>query len=329
MYIKDPGINGYYTVMYGDMVYGKAYKPFVLRMLLPNTIKATTDILPLNVKNNIVQRAAEIPAFNQLFTKLNWETSLAPEYFVGVIYMYICLLLFLMVLRYFSKSLYKTNEQFHNYYTVLSVFILPPMFNYYSHIYDFPTLFLFTSCLALLFNRKWMLFIIVYTISCFNKETTILLAMVFFVTNYSDTRLTGKQFWTLFTMQTGIFVIIRITLLYLYRDNPGPSFEYHFAHNIGLIKRFSFIQFFAVLLFVIVLFRDWQHKPQFLKKSIYIVIPIFMFGIFFGRFDELRAFYEVVPILLMLMMPAIAYFLGIKIEQVSGTSVGINESSGI
>jgi hypothetical protein len=310
VFLKNPGINGYYSVMYGDMIYGKAYKPFVTRSLLPWMVRGTVAVLPQGIKSTMVGSATIHGPINSVFTKLGWESALAPEYLVGLFFMYLFLLLFMWSLKYFAKLLYAANEHYLNCFVLASVLLLPAFFNYYSHIYDFVTLSLFTLGVALQFaGNKY--FVPVYILNCINKETAILIALIYFVAHYKEMTADSSVIKNIMLM-AAIYLICRVGILFLYANNPGSPCEYNFAHNLGLINKYSFPQILSVLAFLVLLLSDWLHKPSFLKQALYIAVPMAVLALFWGRFDEPRAFYELLPVVLLLVFPTIARLMRVE-----------------
>ncbi len=53
-FITHPQINGQYRVMFIDMIYGHAFRPFVTRVLLPLLVRMVTALLPAAWKSAII-----------------------------------------------------------------------------------------------------------------------------------------------------------------------------------------------------------------------------------------------------------------------------------
>ena len=60
----------------------------------------------------------------------------------------------------------------------------------------------------------------------------------------------------------------------------------------------------------------WKEKPAFLKAALCIAVPLFGTTLFFGFLDELRDYYEIYPILVLLIAHSIGNLLGLKISLV-------------
>ena len=183
-------------------------------------------------------------------------------------------------------------------------------------MYDYPNLFLFSACFLFLYQRKWTLFYVLFALTCFSKETAILLPFVFFL-NRREPQFRNR-FWRHFFGQSAIWVIITIFLRYVFRHNPGQLVEFQLLkRNIPIVlDPASYFQFDALLLprdlnlllialLAVLVCRNWKKKPLFMRKSLAILIPLVGLGFFFGIIDEMRIYYEVVPIVFMLCLPTI------------------------
>ncbi|MCK4235615.1 MAG: hypothetical protein KAX38_00755, partial [Candidatus Krumholzibacteria bacterium] len=104
-------------------------------------------------------------------------------------------------------------------------------------------------------------------------------------------------------------------LFNIYRNNPGSFLEYHlFDHNIGLLKSYPVSTLFVWTAISILVIYKWKEKPLFLKRALIIIIPIFIMCLFFGIIDELRVYYEVYPIVVLLIAYSICKILNIDID---------------
>jgi hypothetical protein len=73
---------------------------------------------------------------------------------------------------------------------------------------------------------------------------------------------------------------------------------------------------FVVLLIIFLsIFSRWDEKPKFLKDALWIGIPLLILTLLFGFFDELRDYYEVLPIIILLISFNIAKILGVGLVQ--------------
>lgn len=319
-FVKLPPINGYERAMFSEMVYGTAWKPFVYRTLLPTSVRVISDFIPEGMHTTLTKKVENSFAASQVLEKLNWESDYITEYIVASILMYLSLLGFIWAFRKLFDELYSSVLWFKNLVTLLLLFAIPAMFqpNYSNYIYDFPALFLFTFGLFLLQKRNWKYFLILFFVSSFNKETTILLTLIFAIHFYKDDTLSRQIYSRLIISQILIFLVVKIFLYLVFMNNPGGFVEFHLIdRNYLLFNGYSLTTFVALLIIFLATFSRWSSKSKFLKNSLWIAIPLIILTIFFGFFDELRDYYEVLPIVILLTSFNIAKILGVDLVKES------------
>jgi hypothetical protein len=307
-FILSPGINGYYEALFEDMIYGTAYKPFTYRCLLPGIVRFFAMLVPTNVRLAVV---------NANFHFLDWEPDLLPEYIIASILMVASLIGFYYAMKYLLQGIFHTSPVTVDVISLVALGCLPVFFEYYSYIYDFPTLFLFTLGLGLLVRRKWKAYLIVFTLACFNKETIILLTGIYAIYFYSRRALISKkQYLLLLFGQLMIFILSREYIIWIFRNNPGSSHEFHLIdHNAKLIfTQFTLANLMIILGLILLVFYKWAEKPAFLKNGLIILVPLLGATLLWGFLDELRDYYEVYPILVGLVAQTFTSILNIKMD---------------
>lgn len=313
IFVINPGINQDQHSKFEDMVYGNAWKPFVYRTLLPTTVRVLSAPVPEALRTSLSEMVDETESFRQLFEKLNWEKYLFVEYTFAMVLMFLSLMGFSITVRYLFTLFYDSSPVIAYLVSILALLGLPTMFQYTSFLYDFPTLFLFTFGLILLYKQDWKKFLILYPIACLNKETTILLTIIFFI--YYRPRLRTDHFYKLLLIQLTIFVIIKVFLFILFKSNPGSFVEFHLIdHNMRLLTGYNLSLAFTLLGLIIMIYFKWQEKPSYLKIILWTIIPLLILTLFLGYLDELRDYYEVYPAVIILISHSIARVLGIKLE---------------
>jgi hypothetical protein len=253
MFIIFPGINDNKPSMFGDMIYGKASKPFVYRVLLPVTVRVLSEPATQTIRHTISNTIEDNISLNKLFKKLKWEKELAVEYFFAVIIMFFSLWGFSIAVRYLFTLFYNTSSWFADLVSVLALLGLPTMFQYTSFIYDFPLLLLYTLGLIFLYKQDWIKFLIIFFVGCINKETTILLTLVFYIYYKSDLK---KDFFNkLLIAQFAIFFLVKSSLYFIFKNNPGSFIEFHLIdHNLRLLTGYDLTLAAAVLGLILLIF---------------------------------------------------------------------------
>ena len=322
-FVKLPPINGDEQSMFSEMVYGTAWKPFVYRTLLPTSVRLVSEIIPESLHNVLTQKVENNNLMMLGLAKLKWESEYITEYLIAMILMYLSLLGFIYVFRKLFDEIYTSPLWFKNVISIILLFAIPAMFqpNYSNYVYDFPALFLFTLGLLFLRQRKWIHFLILFLIACFNKETIILLTMIFIIHFYNDREITKKFYYQFIAVQLLIFGIVKFLLFILFFDNPGGFVEFHLVdRNYLLFNGYSLATFVVLLIIIFSIFNRWDEKPKFLKNSLWIGLPLLILTLLFGFFDELRDYYEVFPVIILLISFNIAKFLNVELVQKVMTS---------
>jgi hypothetical protein len=315
--IVDPGINGYERAMFPDMVFGNAHKPYVYRTLVPSTIRALQAVVPQTIRNGLVETVDQQAGIASMFERLGWETEYAIEYGLVVIILFVSLIGFIGAVQYLYEGLYGGPKGYGRQIGLIAAVGLLPLLKYYNYIYDFPQLFLITLALGLLVRRNWSLYLVVFVFCCFNKETSILLVMVFFLYYWGNIKTDRTEYMKLLIVQLALFVLIKGILTYIYHDNPGSFIEFHlYDYNLIRLRK---IKPFALLLWgggvSFLLFYQWLKKPKFLRVSLMMLLPLVGLTLFLGFIDEWRDYFEVYPVLVLLAAHTVGKLAGLSMEE--------------
>jgi hypothetical protein len=325
IFIRIPGINNYQRALFGDMIYGNSYKPFVYRSLLPTAVRIITGAIPRSTRESINRYGEYLLnkpyplGINEGIDETNlstWEQRFLTEYLVASILMIASLFGFYSSLKYLLVGVFSAPEWFMDGISLVAVACLPAFFRHSNYIYDFSTLFLFTFGLGLMVRLKWRFFIVVFLIASFNKETTILLSMIFVVYLFRRWDIIERTLFNrLLLIQVIGSLIIRAAIVWTFRENRGTSIEFHlFDSNLEfLLRPFSITTIVTGLSLAILVYFKWSEKPVFLKRGLIILVPLMISTLLFGLLDELRASYEVYPILASLVAHSVGKILDVDI----------------
>jgi len=319
-FVKLPPINGYKRAMFSEMIDGTAWKPFVYRTLLPTTVRIFSEVIPESVHSSLTERVESKKSAMLVLEKFKWESEFITEYLVAMVLIYLSLLGFVFAFRKLFDEIYASTLWFKNIISIILLLAIPAMFQpqYSNYIYDFPTLFLFTLGLLLLKKRNWKFFLILFFIACLNKETIILLTLIFAIHFYKDAEVSRKLYYQLIAAQLILFAAIKILLYILFVNNPGGFVEFHLIdRNYLLFNGYSLATFVVLLIIFLSIFSKWSEKPKFLKDALWITVPLLILTLFLGFFDELRDYYEVFPVVVLLISFNIAKILGIELKMKS------------
>ncbi|MFH2029337.1 MAG: hypothetical protein ABIJ40_01765 [Bacteroidota bacterium] len=300
-------IDGYERAMFKEMINGTAHKPFIYRALVPIIIKSTSLLIPENVKEGINVWGKE--NINYL-TKEGRDIDLLDLLFAIGLW-YVSIICFAFVFQKLAHHFYSQNNKILFILTIIAVAGLPTFFKYYSYIYDLTHLSLFTFCLYLLVKANWKLYLLLICVTTLSKETSVLLIMIYYI--HYKSILSKSDFNKIFVAQMVIFIIIKMTLSIYYFNNSGTIVEFQLFHNLKL-EPYSISQFLSFIIIGVGIAFDWKNKPLFLKNAFYIIIPLLFLTFFLGYLDEYRDYYEIYPIVLLLIFHSVTKLFNNKLE---------------
>ncbi len=206
---------------------------------------------------------------------------------------------------------------------IAPVILYPVLFNYIIlnqsfQYYDFTAILFFTIGLYYILNQKTTAFIIFFVIAIINKETAGYLIFAYLLFNYKNL-FTKKVIVNTFILGV-IFIGYKLLLNYVFRNNPGDSFEVGYYENIRIVQElFSnrillknlALNFGGLYIFVILLFVTglWLKYPD--KRKVYMnlaIVPYYLFGIYITYITEVRVYTELIPMITTLFLIFLSSF---------------------
>jgi hypothetical protein len=241
--------------------------------------------------------------------RLGWEIDHIPEYLIALTLACMFLIMFPFVMRLLLRNIYETEEWIINLVPVLLLIGLLQFFHIGTrYIYDFPALTLFSLGLYLMSVKRWYYYYGIFIIGLINKETMIFLCVPMAIIYYNN--IPKKSYWKHFLGQVGLFIVIRGFISWFFRDNPGNNLEFHLFGNIRLLADNCTPQQMILwgIAFVLVAYQ-FNKKPMFLRKALVTTVPFVIATFVFAYINELRDFYEVYPIVAILILHTIFFSL--------------------
>jgi hypothetical protein len=307
VFLVRPGLTGHPQADFPQLMDGTAHKPYVARALLPIAVRVLSSATPSAFKNGVADQVRG----RRMIDMLDWQDPYLYEYILASLLMLMCLVGFAFVLRGLTAHYYQFPNSLTNLAPLIGLSLLPLFFRYYSYLYDPGNLLFFSLSVLLLVQGRFGLFVLSFLAATLNKETSILLVLLFvWQERSSPTRVT--------VYKTALLLVVWISgrglLEMAYRDNPGGMLEHHFwEHTIWLLTKFPIAMRYFLLVaavFFVFIRHNWRAKPGFLKAGLFItLVPLLVSGLFFGFADELRGYYETFPFLFLLSIPSIYRFI--------------------
>ena len=165
---------------------------------------------------------------------------------------------------------------------------------------DFPSLLFFTLGLIFIRRRRWGCFYPLFVIATFNRETTLLLTVIYLLTAWGTEprRAVGMHL----RLQLSLWTAAKALLFAAYRGNPGSEFvQAHVWQNLEFLSNPSawplFFSNLGYLWLPVLLFRR-RIPDRFLRRAALAVYP-YAIGMFLvGNMYELRIYGELIPLVL-------------------------------
>jgi hypothetical protein len=279
-----------------DSVEGSAYRPYVYRQLVPLMVRALDAITPAPVRRAVESTFAAHPL---LMRKLHWVPSHAYWFVLVFLLHWLSLILFGACMRELVDQTWTPRAPVSIAAGVAAIVFTGLHFGYQNFIYDFPQLALFALGLALLGRDRLRAFYVLYPIGMLNKETFVLMTVIFVFTRWK--RLPFGLLMRHVLAQLAIAITIVAALHYIYQNEPGGALEFHLSRNLDYHP--SARQLFHDVVyggFWVLALLSARRRP--FLGGLALVIGGLLGGatLFFGYIGEYRDFYEVYPILFLL-----------------------------
>ena len=303
------------------VAYGGAERPFVTRVLVPWTARATLAPLPETTRRELVDRwAADRPWIDRYLAFFSTPRSFALELALIVLLDAAALLGFALALRRLFRSLYAASAWVERIAPVAAVLLLPVLFARFNHyFYDFPALALFTAAVLLLRQRRHGALLVVLAVGALNKET---IAFALGVSLLEELRGGRREGWIRrLSVQTLVVAAARAVAI----GFAAPAAETgagllpnYFVVNLLAFARDPFLldlgRVASLLVFALLVFAGWSRKPPFLRAAFPVVVPVLALYLWGSYWGEIRTMLELFPLAFLLGYQTIAEAIGLDLR---------------
>jgi hypothetical protein len=292
---------------------GTAPRPFAYRALLPAIMRGINAVTPASAQPALDRLGERIAGLGMT----RWRIQTGPQNKYPRDIFWLGLLQFASIVGYglVAASLYLElcGEAGGNRWavaTAMLLFVAPIVFKGLGHIYDMTVLFFMACLLRAMASERFVLYLLVFAVSCVNKETTILMSIAFATVFFQ--RMETHRYVAMLAAQVVIFLAIYLTLRTMFIQNSGTSMEVHWHEEFGYyrshLRNIYIIGIFcvAIILFLFLLTFRWSSKPPFLRRASLMIVPEMALFFYGGGLGEVRALYDILPLLSMLMLSSVA-----------------------
>lgn len=180
----------------------------------------------------------------------------------------------------------------------VGVMVFCGLFFRFCKIYDLPTAVCFALGLACLARGLWREYMWIFILGCVNRETTLLLTLVFAV--YMFKRMNRRVWFWGICLQGLILVLVRVQVMIIFAGSDGSAFWFRPLENLEAFALSPWLSAAHLAGFTLVLWmcvRNWKRKPALLRTAFAVLMPISL-GLYWvlGNAFELRVFAEVFPV---------------------------------
>lgn len=217
---------------------------------------------------------------------------------------------FYLALRKLAQEFYKLNN-WQELYLVTGVLVSMLVMGAYRKPYDLMTAWLFTASVFYIYTVRIWKYLLIFVLSSINRETTfllILLSGVFWFPSFRRVWDVLKSNWLrLVLVQIVLFIGVSFIVRYLLSDAPGSSLWIEPVENILKFAdqpyRFLLHVYGAIALLWWVR-RGWEQKPEYLRSAFSLFTPLLVvMYLVCGQAFELRVFWELAPLVIILSLP--------------------------
>jgi hypothetical protein len=283
------------------------HRPFVFRALTPALVNGVTSLLPASRLEEIVEwdlarPVAEHPSLSA-HRRFAWGPNPTPAHYVAYELLWGVVFLLLLAMRHLTRVA-RFPDPVADWAPIAALLLLPLSFSRGGYLYDFPELLLATIAVALLLERRWLLYYACFALACLNKESAVLLAVYFLALHG------GQMAHRRMALHAMAHVIIGLPILTWQRltfaPNPGAYAEFQLWDNVRFLSSpepwirlwdpygpllpfpgpFNVV---SIALFGAAALLFWREKPHRLRVAFVammaVLVPLCMV---FGTLDEVR-----------------------------------------
>jgi hypothetical protein len=312
------------------LVRGTAHNPYARRVLAPALVRVIRALTPPSVRAAAERRGETIDVTAPGASSGNPEAEAHREKMVGnwdyaaagAVLNVASFIAYLFCLRGLLSVLFHPPPLIADLFPLAALLSVPIFGEFSTLAYDYPQLAFFSLGLWWIAACRDRAFLILLPIGMLNKETTILLPVVYLVTRWGS--MGRRRLLTNVGIQLVICAGMFVATAFVCRTHPGEVAENHIAETLRSIAQpanyFRFMRVApspllpgganvpmpvgwnlpAAAVLVAFIAPGWREAPQFVRRALPTVLaPLIVLTLFLGVWWELRDYLEATPLVLM------------------------------
>jgi len=271
---------------------GQLVRPFATRVLVPMVVLGAAKVTPEFIRERIEAGTLRVPVRNVPATVAHqFHALLVLACFAG----------YAITMRKLLRAMFLATLLQVEIITIVSMVLMPVMFQYHNYFYDPVTLFLSTLLWLYACRREWTSYLVVFGISCFNRETTVLFLLS--ATLWRSSLDGWKKAFVYSGLLLGLAVVIRGGIAWWSQGIPGSIAEFHlYDHNLPKLLMFlNEPELVSCLFLGFLVFAFWKEKPLLVQLGILQLLALVVLAVVAGYVDEYRQYFECYAILVITM----------------------------
>jgi len=233
------------------MLAGEAARPWAYRVLVPDLVTATANVVPASAKEYLapyLMKASGVRARYFKGTPARWTLNFAFAYHIAIGLIFLCLFFHLLLLRTLAPGFGVRNVALRDLGPICYAVILPLVFLQGAYLYDFPELFILAACVwaAAVYPP---LLLLALPLAVANKESAILMPLLILARYWGDDgiNIPRRKLWWLGSasiVAAAVFWTIKISV----SGHRGGSVEFYLFENLKFWSDpRSYVGFSAIL----------------------------------------------------------------------------------
>jgi len=317
------------------LVEGGAQRPYSARLLVPWMARAAVAPWSPESRSEAIDGFLSTrPGIAAWLETRDIPRRHGPETFAMLCIDFLVLVGFAICIHGLAGGLFVASKRIVSTAPALALLFLPLFYGVGTHqVWDFPALFFSAAALLAIDRRAPIALAAILAFGTLNKETMALALLVYLIPSYR--RALGGRWYRFLALHAGTVVAARAVALAYSSPAAGISSSNNYlrsylADNLFEIARAPFLleaeRTATVLFFALLVFAGLRRKPALLLEVAPVALPFLALYLWGGLWGEIRAVYELYPILFLMGFQSCVEWIGLPLRARNGETAPQEEA---